>query len=121
MTQIRYLLDEDTPHAIRDQLLRREPDMEVLAVGDDLAPAFGAHDRELLQWIEREGYILVSRNRRTMPRHLQEYLESGGEVPGVFLLRRRYSLGQVLEDLILIWVDDRPNEYRNRIEYLPLS
>lgn len=120
LTQIRYLLDEDTPHAIRDQLLRREPDMEVLAVGDDLAPAFGTPDRELLQWIEREGYILVSRNRRTMPRHLQEHLESGGKVPGVFLLRRRYSLGQILEDLILIWIAGRPHEYRNRVEYLPL-
>jgi len=35
LSRIRYLLDEDTPHAIRDQLLRRKPEMEVLVVGDD--------------------------------------------------------------------------------------
>ena len=39
MSQIRYLLDEDTPHAIRNQLLRREPDMDIRVVGGDMAPA----------------------------------------------------------------------------------
>ena len=120
MSQIRYLLDEDTPHAIRDQLLRRKPEMEVLVVGDDVAPALGTSDRELLQWIERVGYILVSRNRRSMPRHLQEHLETGGHVPGIFLLRRRHSLGLVIKDLMLIWEAGRPKEYRDRVEYLPL-
>jgi len=120
LTQFRYLLDEDTPHAIRDQLLRREPDMEILAVGDDTAPALGTPDPELLQWIEREGYVLVSRNRRTLPQHLREHLETGSHVPGIFLLRRRYSLGQIIEDLMLIWDAGRPEEYRDRVEYLPL-
>lgn len=120
MNQIRYLLDEDTPHAIRDQLLRRKPEMEILAVGDDAAPALGTSDQELLRWIEQEGYILVSRNRRTMPRHLQKHLEFGGHAPGVFLLRRGYSLGPIIEDLMLIWEAARPEEYRDQVEYLPL-
>ncbi len=120
MTRIRYLLDEDTPHAIRDQLLRRKPEIEILAVGDDVAPALGTPDPELLRWIEREGYILVSRNRRTMPRHLREHLEAGGHVPGIFLLRRRRSLGPIIEDLMLIWEAACPGEYRDQVEYLPL-
>lgn len=120
MSQIRYLLDEDTPHAIRNQLLRREPDMDIRVVGGDMAPALGTSDPELLRWIEREGYILVSRNRRTMPRHLREHLEAGGHVPGIFLLRRGYSLGPIIGDLILIWEACRPEEYHNQVEYLPL-
>lgn len=120
MSRIRYLLDEDTPHAIRDQLLRREPEMEILAVGDDMAPVFGTPDRELLRWIEQEGYILVSRNRRSLPQHLRAHLESGGHVPGIFLLRRRYSLGQILEDLVLIWKAGHSEEYQDQIVYLPL-
>lgn len=120
MSRIRFLLDEDTPHAIRDQLLRRRPDMDVLVVGDDLAPALGAPDPELLRWIEREGYVLVSRNRRTLARHLREHLEAGGHVPGILLLRRQSPLGQVLEDLTLIWEAARPEEFVDRVEYLPL-
>jgi len=103
LIRIRYLLDEDTPHAIRDQLIRLQPDMEILAVGDEKAPPFGTLDDELLRWVEKEGYILVSRNRRTMPKHLHRHLEAGGHVPGIFLLRSRYSVGEVIEDLLLIW------------------
>lgn len=120
MSRFRYLLDEDTPHAIRDQLLRHAPEMEILAVGDAAAPSLGASDFEILRWVDREGYVLVSRNRRTLPQHLQEYLEAGGHVPGIFLLRRRYTLGQIIEDLILIWEAGDPEEYRDRVEYLPL-
>jgi len=38
LTRIRYLLDKDTPHAIRDQLLRRKPEIEILAVGTGKKP-----------------------------------------------------------------------------------
>ena len=34
LTNIRYLLDENTPHAVRDQLLLREPEMQVLVIGE---------------------------------------------------------------------------------------
>lgn len=117
---MRYLLDEDVPRAIGDQLLRREPDLEVLAVGAETAPGFGTPDPQLLQWIEQEGYLLVSRNRRTLPRHLQEHLEAGGHVPGILLIRRRAALRQLIDDLILIWRAGHPEEYRDRLEYLPL-
>jgi len=114
LTNIRYLLDENTPHAVRDQLLLREPEMQVLVVGDEMAPALGTPDPMILEWIERNGYILISRNRRTIPRHLREHLAAGHHVPGIFLL------GQLIEDLLLIWRASKPGEYQDRIEYLPL-
>jgi len=94
--------------------------MGVLAVGDSMAPVFGTPDRELLQWIEQAGYVLVSRNRRTLSRHLREHLEAGGHVPGIFLVRRRSSIGHIIEDLILIWEACELEEYRDRVEFLPL-
>jgi len=118
--RIRYLLDEDTPRAIRDQLLRLRPDMEILAVGDEGAPPFGTPDAELLRWVEKEGCILVSRNRRTMPNHLHHHLEAGRHVPGILLLRPRYSVGEVIEDLHLIWEVAELREYQDQILYLPL-
>jgi hypothetical protein len=113
------LLDEDTPHAIRDQLLRRQPDIEVLVVGDGIAPDLGTPDREILKWIEGHACVLVSRNRRTIPGHLREHLAAGDHVPGIFLLRRGYSLGAVIEDLLLIWEAGSPEEFGDRAEYLP--
>lgn len=120
MTGIRYLLDEHVSHAVRDQLLLREPEMQVLIIGDEMAPPLGTPDAVILEWIERNGYILISRNRRTIPRHLREHLAAGHHIPGIFLLRRRFSLGQLIEDLLLIWSVSEPDEYQDRIEYLPL-
>lgn len=89
-------------------------------MGDEAAPPFGTLDPEVLRWIEREGDVLVSRNRRTLSQHLREHLQAGGHAPGIFLLRRRSAFRDILEDLILIWEAGRPEEYRDRIEYLPL-
>jgi len=94
--------------------------MEVLAVGDDIAPPLGASDSDILAWIEREGYILVSRNRRSLPLHLSRHLDSGGHVPGIFLLRPRASLKEIIEDLLLIWEAAEMEEFKDQIVYLPL-
>ena len=117
---IRYLLDENMPHAVRNQLLLREPEMQILAIGDEMAPTLGTLDPAILEWIEQNNYILISRNRRTIPRHLRDHLAAGRHVPGIFLLRRQYSWGQLIEDLLLIWSTSKPGEYQDRIEYLPL-
>jgi hypothetical protein len=118
--EVRFLLDEDTPHAIRSQLLRLAPRIQIRAVGDDLAPKIGSPDVDILRWIEKEGFLLVSRNRRTMPRHLREHIERGGHVPGILLIRPAFPLGEVIEDLLLIWEAADPEGLRDRLEYLPL-
>lgn len=94
--------------------------MEVLVIGDDAAPALGTPDPEVPRWIEREGYILVSRNGRTLSQHLQRHLEDGGHVPGILLLGRRSFPGEIVEDLLLMWELARPEEYGDRVQYLPL-
>jgi hypothetical protein len=120
LSQIRYLLDENTPHAVRNRLLQREPNIEVSAVGDSAVPPIGTPDAELLRWIEENGYILVSRNRRTLPQHLKEHVKAGHHVPGILLLRRQCPLSQLIEDLLLIWESGDPKEYEDQLIYLPL-
>jgi len=120
LKQIRYLLDENVPHAIRDGLLRRRPEVEVIVIGREIAPPLGTPDPEILCWIEREGYILITGNRSTMPQHLREHLEAGKYIPGILILPRRYTIGGVIEELLLIWEIDYPDEFQNKITYLPL-
>ena len=47
MTPPRFLLDEHVPHAIQSQLLRLDAEIDVLAVGQPLAPPKGTVDRLL--------------------------------------------------------------------------
>lgn len=42
-----YLLDEHVAHAIQSQLLRLDPDIKVLAVGQSGAPEKGTEDGDV--------------------------------------------------------------------------
>jgi hypothetical protein len=115
-----FLLDENTPHAIGDQVRRRNPEVRVHVVGVDPAPPLGTLDPDILLWLEAEDVTLVTRNRRSMPRHLDEHLRAGHSVPGIYVIRRQASLGAVIADLLLIWSTVELGEHRNQIIYLPV-
>lgn len=120
MTEIRYLVDENTARALGDQLRRRQPTINVIYVGDELAPSLGTSDPDILLWLERESYCLITRNRRSMPRHLREHLALGRHIPGIFTLRPGASLKQIIEDLLLIAEAAYQGEYEDQIVHIPL-
>ena len=120
MNDLSFLLDENVPMAIHAQLGQRKPSIRVSVVGQPGAPPKGTPDPDLLIWIEEQGFILVTRNRASMPKHLQDHLTAGRHIPGILILPRTLSLGDVLEDLCLVWGASFPNEYRDQITYLPL-
>jgi hypothetical protein len=120
MSRLRYLLDEHVAHAIQSQLLRLDADIDVLAVGQPGAPAQGTDDSNILAWIEQTGYVFITGNRRTIPEHLQAHYQAGRSVPGIFFLRRQADLGQIIEQLYLLWVASESEEYENRLLYLPM-
>ncbi len=119
MNKIRYLLDENTTRVIAEQLLRRQPDMHILVVGDELAPPRGTLDPDILFWLECEGYCLLTYNRNSMPQHLHDHLEAGHHVPGIFILKQKTPIGKLIEDLLLIWEASYPEEYQDMIVHLP--
>ena len=48
MSQIRFLVDEDTNPALAKGLRARQPDIEILVVGEGAAPPRGTKDPEIL-------------------------------------------------------------------------
>lgn len=117
---IRFMLDEHVNPAIQRQLRRLDPQIEVLAVGDDEAPSTGTLDPDLLVWLEENDYILVTENRNTMPAHFADHLAAGGHVPGVLCIRPNVTIGRVIEELYLIWYASTTDEYQDRIAFIPL-
>lgn len=116
----RYLIDENTTPAIADQLRRQQPALEAAHVGDDVAPPKGTRDPDILLWIEAHGYTLVTHNRKSMPDHLYQHLATGHHIPGLFILRPKVSLGEIIEDLLLIWELAEADEYQDQIIHIPL-
>ncbi len=56
-----------------------------------------------------------------MPGHLADHLASGRHIPGIFTIDANQSIGQTVEELIIIAEASFEDEYQDRIEYLPLS
>ncbi len=95
--------------------------MVVWKVGDPGTPPKGTGDPEILLWCEEKGFSLVTHNRASMPVHLADHLAKGHHVPGLFILRRATRIGDLIEDLALIWEVAEFDEYMDMITYLPLT
>ena len=119
MSRIRYLLDENVAPLFRIELVRREPAVVVWKIGDPGLPPRGTLDPEILCWCEREEYCLVTRNRKSMPPHLDAHLATGRHIPGIFTIRDQAALKQVLAALLLIWEAANPDEYQDQIVFIP--
>lgn len=117
---IQYLFDENVDPAYVNQIRRRNRDVFVLAVGELTTPAKGTLDPEILIWCEIHNFILVTNNRRSMPVHLIDYLEQNCHIPGIFILNSKLSIGQNIDELILIYQGSFDDEYQDKIEHLPL-
>ncbi len=121
MTLIRYLLDENVDPIFRTELLRHAPEMIVWRVGDPTTPARGTSDPDILIWCEANAFILVTNNRKSMPRHLQDHLAEGHHTPGIFELNPNMSVGETIEELVLIWSVSELEDYQDQLLYLPLT
>ncbi|MCY3626159.1 MAG: DUF5615 family PIN-like protein [Gammaproteobacteria bacterium] len=117
--QIRFLLDEDTSHVIQKGLEYRHPEVEIRVIGGTDVPPLGTKDEEILEFLEREAYILVSSNRSTMPMHLETHLQKGGHIPGVLLLRPRFPYREIIDTLELILFASVPEDFRDQVVYIP--
>ena len=117
--QIRFLLDEDTSHVIRKGLEYRYPEVDIRVIGGDGVPPLGTKDEEILEFLEREAYILVSSNRNTMPIHLEAHLQEGRHIPGILLLRPRFSYREIIDTLELILFAGVPEDLRDQAVYIP--
>ena len=113
-----FLLDEHITHEIAHGLRQRESNIQAFVIGQPEAPGLGTPDPDLLHWIEEHGCLLVTNNRSTMPVHLRDHLAIGHHVPGILIIPNRSSLGNIVDQLFLIWAASRPDEYRDRIVYL---
>lgn len=111
----RFLLDEHLKRSIQAQL----GEIHIRLIGDEGVPPRGTPDADILTWIERNSYILVTNNRTTMPKHLIQHLQAGRHVPGILCFSQRASIGTYIKELRRIWNAFEPDQYRDVIQYLP--
>jgi hypothetical protein len=93
--------------------------IDATRVGDPSDLPLGTQDPDILLWAERERRIVVSFDRKTMPGHLAAHLASGHRSPGVFLIRRRASLSDVVDYLALATVASDADDWKDLYHFIP--
>jgi hypothetical protein len=114
---LRVLIDQDLDHDILRGLIRRIPQLGALTALE--IGMSRATDAQLLTWAEREGRIIVTHDRTTMPVHAADLMGKGKNIAGVFVVPRSLPLRQAIEDLELMITCSANEEWVNVIRYLP--
>ena len=118
-----FLLDEHLRGPLWTMIQRHnlssDLQLDIVRVGDVADLPLGTLDGELLLWAEHENRILVTEDKRTMPRHLAEHLASRHHSPGVFVVRAGFSWGDVLDALVLVAHAGDPADYLDVVTFLP--
>ena len=115
---ILFQADNDLKRIIVDATLRRESRIDFQTA--QAASLDGLDDEEVLRLAASQSRILVSHDKRTMPVALASFVASGGTSPGVLLvIPQNAPIREVVEALILIWADDRANDWTNLIAKIP--
>lgn len=116
-----YLLDEHLPWRLFNHIRGHFSALPLYKIGDDVAPDLGTLDPEILIWCEANYCVLVTNNRKSMPRHLRDHIAAGNHCPGIFTLRKWARIGAVAEQLALIAGASFENEYMDQIIDLSIN
>jgi len=117
---LKYLIDENVNPIYPNQIKLREPEIVIKIVGESDTPRKSTLDPKILCWCEENNFVLVTNNRTSMPVHLSDHIAINRHIPGIFILNPNLSIGENIEELIIIALASEDNEYQDRIVYLPL-
>ena len=114
---VRFQVDADLNHIIVQATRRREPSIDFQTAR--AAGLAGVHDQEVLALAARAGRVLVTHDRKTMPKHFATFI-SHTPSSGVIVIPQKLLVHAVVEDLLLIWTASEAEDWINRMESLPL-
>ena len=115
--KVRFQADADLNQIIVLAAIRQEPAIDFQTAL--IAGLPGVADPEVLARAAKDGRVLVTHDRKTMPRHFAEFIARETS-PGLLVIPQSLSVAAAVEELILIWSATEAKEWVNRISILPL-
>ncbi len=114
---LKFLADNDFSERILRGVKRLEPTIDFLTASE--GGIVGLPDPNVLERAADAGRILVTHDRRTMPRYFSIFVAKQRS-PGVLVVPQSVPIGQAIQEIVLIWSATTPDEWENRIQTLPL-
>lgn len=116
MTEIRFQADADLRQAIVTGAVRRQPNLEFQSANK--ARLEGLRDSEVLAIAAREGRVLVTHDRKTMPTEFGQFITSQTSF-GVLILSQNLPISEAIDAIILVWEASTAEEWVNQIMTFP--
>jgi hypothetical protein len=113
--RVRFLADVNLNQHILSGVLLRVPEIDFKTAQEALL--HGLPDYQVLAIAAREGRILVTQDRRTMPAAFGEFIKTENSA-GVVIIPQKRSTRQAIEGLSLMWMASDAEEYVNSIRDL---
>lgn len=117
--KIKFLLDENLSPRLKVAVLRLNPEIDILRVGEPNTPPLGALDPDVLQYLGLSQRLLVTDNRTSMPEHLEAYWQKNQQIWGLFWIRPTTTMGKLAEELIMIWETTEAEEWIDIVDWIP--
>lgn len=114
---VRFQVDANLNQVILWAVRRREPAVDFQTATE--AGLAGLRDPGVLALAARDGRVLVTHDRKTMPQHFAEFITTAISA-GVLIIPQHLSVAAAVEDLLLIWHATEAEEWINQIRSLPL-
>ncbi len=109
---IRLLVDQNFNQHIVDGLVRRDSSLDLVHVrGVGLA---AASDATILDWAASQGRILLTHDRRTIPRFAYARVTAGQPMPGDM------PIGPAIDEILLAVHCLASEECKDLVRYFPL-
>lgn len=117
--KIRYLLDENLSPRLKPSVLRLNPNIDILRIGEPLTPNLGTLDPEVLKYLELSQRLLITNNRSSMPEHLDNHWAERRQIWGLLWVRPGTPLGTLAQELCMIWETSEAEEWINVLDWIP--
>jgi hypothetical protein len=73
-----------------------------------------------LAWAAAEGRVLLTRDRKTMVGFAYGRVKAGEPLPGVVVMSKRQTIGEAIEDILILADCYTEDEVKDRVIFLPL-
>jgi hypothetical protein len=116
---IRLAADEDFNGIILRGLRRKFPALDVARA--HTVGLAGALDEAILEWAARDERLLLTHDVTTMIPEAYARLHRGEAMWGVLVVPQWLSIGLAIEEIALVVECSGQEEWRNRVDHLPLK
>ena len=106
-----------TGHIVAGLLRRQCPDLDLVRAQD--VGLMNTPDPDILEWAAREGRIVLTDDAATMIDFAWERVRQGLPMPGLFVLRDRGSISDVIDTILFAAENSTPDDWQNLVTFVP--